>query len=99
MKVEISDLAEADVEAVGIFIARDNPARAARFVQELLGACHGLGEWPEASPLVPGSEAFGYRRRIYKSYMIVYRVGTDRIKVSRVFHSARDFERVMFPKD
>jgi toxin ParE1/3/4 len=40
----------------------------------------------------------GYRRRPYKSYMIIYRVRDDVIEVSRIFHGSRDYERILFPK-
>jgi plasmid stabilization system protein ParE len=97
MKVHISEEADRDLEAIGAYIARDNPNGAARFVHELLAACDSLGEWPSAWPLIPGCEQLGFRRRPYKSHMIVYRVRQDIIEVSRVFHASRDYERLLFP--
>lgn len=35
MRVEISPLAERDLESIGDYIAEDNPVRALRFVAEL----------------------------------------------------------------
>ncbi len=35
MKVSISPLAEQDIEAIGDYIAQDNPARAVSFVESL----------------------------------------------------------------
>ena len=52
MKVEFTLAAEADLEQIGDYIARDNPARALSFVRELARSCLELAEMPEAWPVV-----------------------------------------------
>ena len=53
MIVEITAEAEADLEAIGDYIARDNPARAVSFVRELGRSCMDLADFPEAWPVIP----------------------------------------------
>jgi toxin ParE1/3/4 len=48
MRVHLSENADGDIEAIGDYISRQNPGRAASFVQEIITACDGLGEWPHA---------------------------------------------------
>ena len=51
--VEITATAEADLEGIGDYIARDNPARAVTFIRELYQCCMDLAEMPLAWPIVP----------------------------------------------
>jgi toxin ParE1/3/4 len=96
MKVRISTHARADLFGIGEWIERDNPARAASFVEELESACHRLGAMPLSSPLVPGHETSGIRRRPHGAYLIFYLV-SDTVDVVRVLHGGRDYERLLFP--
>lgn len=99
MIVSITDEADADLESIGDFIARDNPARAVSFVAELLAACHFLATMPRAFPLVPPYEDSGVRRRPYRDYVIFYSVGDDAVQILHVLHGSRDYEAVLFPQD
>lgn len=65
MIVRLSVEAELDLEAIGDFIARDDPSRALSFLQELREKCLGLAEMPQRFPLVPRYEATGVRRRAH----------------------------------
>lgn len=56
MIVEITATAEADLEAIGDYIARDNPLRAATFIRELYQCCMDLADMPLAWPVVPRYE-------------------------------------------
>ncbi|MBA9067881.1 plasmid stabilization system protein ParE [Methylobacterium sp. RAS18] len=89
--------AEADLERIGDFIAQDNPRRAVSFVTELVERCLGLAEFPEGFPLVPLYADSGVRRRSYGSYLIFYRVRSQRIEILHVMSGARDWESLLFP--
>jgi plasmid stabilization system protein ParE len=53
MRFRFTVTAERDIEEIGDYIARDNPARAVSFVEELAEKCHRLVEYPAAAPLRP----------------------------------------------
>jgi plasmid stabilization system protein ParE len=98
MIVELAAEAERDLERIGDWIARDNPARAASFVEELLTACLGLADFPERFPLVPRYERHGVRHRVHGNYMICYRVEREKVTVVHVLHGAMDYAALLFPE-
>ena len=48
MKIQITAEAEADLEAIGDYIARENPLRAISFVRELYQLCLDIADMPQA---------------------------------------------------
>jgi plasmid stabilization system protein ParE len=99
MIVVLTNEAEADLEQIGDWIARDNPMRAVTFVQTLRAKCLGLGDVPLGFPLVPRYERSGVRRRPFRDYLIFYLVNGDSVEVLHVLHAAQDYERILFPDD
>jgi toxin ParE1/3/4 len=97
MIVVISDAAEAELEAIGDWIAEANPTRARSFVMELCRRCEALSDLPRGLPLVPRYEHLGIRRRPYGDYLIFYRVLNDTVEILHVLHGARDYEPILFP--
>jgi toxin ParE1/3/4 len=97
MNVEFSAEAEADLEAIADYIARDNPVRALSFVREIIERCTSLAEMPEAFPVVPRYQHHGIRRRVHGRYLIFYRIEVDRITILHVLNGAMDFEALLFP--
>jgi toxin ParE1/3/4 len=99
MIVRILPVAKAELEAIGDYIAQDNPRRAVSFVRELRDKCLSLADMPLAFPLVPRYEDRGVRHRAHGRYQIFYRVfgQPERIDVLHVVHSARDYAAILFP--
>lgn len=97
MIVYLSAEAEQDLEAVGDYIARDNPGRAATFIQELRTICMDLATLPERHPLVPRYQSRGVRRRVHGNYLIFYRAEADRVVVIHILNGAMDYEHILFP--
>jgi toxin ParE1/3/4 len=98
VNIVFADTAEADLERIGDYIARDNPRRAISFVQELVDHCLTLADMPRAFALVPRYEHAGIRRRPYGAYLIFYRIGIDRIEILHVLNDAMDYESILFPE-
>lgn len=97
MKVLITAEAEPDLEAIGDYIARDNPARALSFVRELYQLCLDIADMPQAWLVVPRSEDHGIRRRVHGRYLIFFRIGADRITILHILNGAIDVEANLFP--
>lgn len=89
--------AEADLVAIGDYIAADNPGRAVTFIDELLDSCLGLADMPRGFPLVPRYERHGIRRRNHDRYAIFYRIEGELIQVLHIAHGAQDYARILFP--
>jgi len=98
MIVVITRRAEADLELIGDWIARDNPTRALSFLRELRHACETLVDLPTGHQLVPRYEHTGVRRRVYGNYLIFFRITGEVIEVLHVLHGARDYEAILFPE-
>lgn len=97
MIVELTVEAERDLEAIGDFIAQDNPVRAISFLRELRIKCLTLADLPNGFPLVPRYEALGIRRRRHGNYLIFYRVEVERLVVIHILHGAQDYDAILFP--
>ncbi len=99
MNVVLTKAAEADLEAIGDWIAADNPSRALTFIVELRQCCEALADAPRGFPVVPRYEHAGVRRRAFRDYLIFYRVFNDTIEVLHVLHGARDYAPILFPEE
>jgi antitoxin ParD1/3/4 len=65
------------------YIARDNPARPVRFVQQLREHCRGLVAFPEARRLRP-ELGEGVRLSVFGNYIVLYVVREDILVIRRV---------------
>jgi toxin ParE1/3/4 len=82
----------ADLEAIGDFIARDNPVAARPIVVSLVASVDALRDHPNLGK--PG-RLTGTRELVVTgtSYIAPYRVRGDRIEVLAVFHGSRHWPR------
>ena len=83
--------AVADLEAIGDFIAADNPASAVSFVDEWLAACARISEQPRAYRRREDL-AGGLRQAVEGRYLIVFTAGEEGVVIERVLHGARRLE-------
>ena len=89
LAVEFSPQAEADLEQIALYIARDNPLAAEAWVQKLIVAAEKAGRMPRAGRVVPEVEDPEIREVLVKSYRVVYRVEAKRILVLTIFEGHR----------
>jgi toxin ParE1/3/4 len=99
LKVVFSRNAERDLEAIGDWIAQDNPTRAVSFVAELVKSCKSIGKTPRGFPLIDRSRDLRLRRRVYGDYLIFYDVGTTSVEILHVLRGARDYAQIIFPSE
>ncbi len=92
-QVVLSELAEADLTDIWIFVARDNPTAADRLTDEIHDKCQLLAARPKMGRLRP-ELAPSIRSFTVGSYVIFYRVSTTGIEVARVLHGRRDIASV-----
>ncbi|NIF22392.1 type II toxin-antitoxin system RelE/ParE family toxin [Candidatus Pantoea multigeneris] len=90
-RLQISPLAEQDLEEIGDFIARDNPQRAMSFVEEIYGKCLSISETPEIYPLRP-ELGTGIRSCSFGRYIIFFTDNEKSIRIERVLHGARKWQ-------
>jgi toxin ParE1/3/4 len=99
VRVVLSGQAKAELHEIAFYIARDNKLRALSFVRELRRKAMEIAEMPRAFPIVPRYEQHGIRRRVYRNYLIFYRIEPGRIFILHILHGARDYEAILSPKE
>lgn len=92
--VRLRPTAEADLEAIALFIAEDSPRRALGFVRSLRARCERLGRFPLAAPL-RRELGEGVRVAVFRRYLILHTAEPDAVVVERVVHGARDVLRLL----
>lgn len=83
--------AQADMDDIWTFIARDNITDANKFIQRLESQLKTLRRLPERCPLIPENDALErqYRHLIYGNYRSIFRVSGKTVYVMRIVHGAR----------
>jgi len=78
-----------DLEAVGDYIALDNPAAAKRWVEGLMATAVRASRAPFAGRRVPEFARDDIREVLKRNYRIVYRITGQRVEVLTVFEAHR----------
>ncbi len=89
-KVNLTRLAQKDLEEIYYYIAADSSENAAKFVLELEEKVYSLNTFPERQPLIAENKYFGtdYRHLVHKKYRIIYRISDKTVYILRVIHGA-----------
>lgn len=86
--------ARADLVAIALYIAEDNPDRATSFIAELEAKAHQAAERPASFParddISPGLRAAKHGR-----YLLFFRESPEEVRIVRVLHGARDLPRTI----
>lgn len=91
-RFRFSRRAEFDIEEIGDFIARDNPARAVSYIRALRTRCRELTSFAAAA-LVRPAYGEGVRMAVFGRYLILYVVHHDLLEIRRVVHGTRDLTK------
>ena len=81
--------AKADLRGIRSYIARDAPATASAYVQQLRQSVERLREFPFSGQVVPELGRQEIREILHGNYRLIYRTGAGRIDILTVFHSAQ----------
>lgn len=96
-RIRILRRAAADIAEIRDYIETDSPEAADRVVEELLSGIERLGDFPFLGP-VPRDERLrrlGYRVLIRGRYLIFYKIVGSQVRVYRVLHQRREYERIL----
>lgn len=94
MRVEFSRWVEGDLEAIGDFIAEDNPTRAVSFIREIRDKIERIGRQPLLYQLRPeiGRDA---RLAVVGRYVILFRVIGEIVRIERIVYGGRDLPELL----
>jgi toxin ParE1/3/4 len=91
VKYRLLPQAESDVEAIGDYIAEQDPTAAVRLIEALVRRWDLLTLHPFSG--APRDDiAPGIRHLIVGEYLTLYRVGDDAIEIIRVLHGRRNID-------
>jgi addiction module RelE/StbE family toxin len=91
MRIRWSDIAEADLDQLYDYIARDVPYYAEQFVDRLIEAVGVLQEHPKIGRRVPEAEdREDVRELIFRSYRVIYLREPEQVYILTVIHGSRD---------
>ena len=90
MKVHWSGIAEADIDDIYDYIARDVPYYAELFVGRLIETVDKLEDHPEIGRVVPEAEdREDIRELTFQRYRIIYQIKPESIYIVTVIHGSR----------
>jgi toxin ParE1/3/4 len=90
-RCEFTQLAEADLTEIALYIAADSPKTALRFVDELRTHCRLLTELHARNPLREEYGA-GVRVAAHGHYLIFYSVHARTVMIERILHGSRHLD-------
>jgi toxin ParE1/3/4 len=90
-----STAARNDLRDIMNWIAEDDPVRADSFIDAITRAGEKLLEAPRGYPLIRQIADKGIRRRVYRGYLLIYRVTDDQLNILRVLHGTRDYHSLL----
>ena len=94
MKVEWSEPALDDLQAIQLYIAHDSASYARRFVERAFAATDRLSAFPHMGRAVPEAGSPDIRELIYNEYRLIYQIVLpERVVVIAVVHGRRDLTR------
>src|SRR2546430_2489553 len=85
MRTEFSPQALADLDAIALYIARDDPEAALAWVDKLVDRAERAARPPRGARIVPEWGDPDIREVFLKTYRIIYRIEAARILVLTVF--------------
>jgi toxin ParE1/3/4 len=88
MKIAYGKSALKDLEAIRIYIARDNPDAARRVIERIEQATSRLESFPYSGR--PGPRGIRLLSVSGLPYVVIHRVQADTVKVVAVFHTSRN---------
>jgi toxin ParE1/3/4 len=95
-EVVLSELAEADVTDIWVFVARDDLQAANRLLDQIYEKCRLLSRSPKVGRKRPELNR-SIRSFPVGNYVIFYREGATGIEVARVLHGRRDIPSAFDP--
>lgn len=94
MTLRLRPEAEADIEAIALYIAEDSPSAALRWYAEIHAHCHRIADMPEIGVARPHIRP-GLRTFPVGNYLILYRQIDDGAEIVRVVHGARQWQDLL----
>jgi addiction module RelE/StbE family toxin len=88
-KIVWTETASKDVEAIVRYICRRNPAAAHQIGNGIFTRVEILIEHPSSGSVIPELQAGGWRKLLFRRWLIIYTIRDDAIVIGRVWPAAK----------
>ena len=97
-RVEVTKVAEADLEEIWVLIAADSVENATHFVIQLDQKIGTLERMPNRCSLIPENAQLGagYRHLILGDYRVIFRLEASTVYILRILHGNRLLDASIF---
>ncbi len=95
MNVSLTPAAEQDLADFGAYLLEESTRLAARIARELETAIGELATAAQHYQLADGDFAVPLRRRVVNPYNVFYWIDGETVRIVRILHGARDYERLI----
>jgi addiction module RelE/StbE family toxin len=95
--VRVLRRAQADLEEIHRYVARDRPDAAVRLIDRLLNRIEGLARFPDQGS-VPRDDrlrALGFRALVEGEYLIFYKLVRTQVRIYRMLQGRRKYEHMI----
>ena len=98
--VQITRIAESDIQKIFEYISRDTKSAAIKWVKEIKQQIDTLENFPLRCLIIPEAQELGkkYRHIIYGNYRTIFRIEGSEVIIMRIIHSARLLDLQVFNK-
>jgi len=100
--VEITKIAESDIQEIFEYIARDSQSAAIGWIEEIERQIDSLETFPLRCPIIPEAQELGsgdkYRHILYGNYRTIFTIYASGVMIMRVFHGAKLLDLRLFAK-
>ena len=100
-KVIWSDIAEQDLEAIVMYIAKDSPNNALKVFANIKKQCENLDIFPNRGHIVPELKKFNilqYLQIIIEHWRVIYKIVDKQVFVLSVIDSFRNVEDILLER-
>lgn len=99
-RVEITRIAESDIQEIIKYISRDNKIATIRWIEEIERQIESLEKFPLRCQVIPEAQELGekYRHLIYGNYRTIFGIEGSKVIIMRVIHSTQLLDFQIFEK-
>jgi len=90
-EVIISEYVYYELDSIFLFISKDSIKRAENILTTILLEAYSLYEFPKKGRVIPELNKENYRELLIQNYRIMYKIKDEKIIISAVRHSSREF--------
>ena len=90
MRIRWARRARTDLRDLRVYIAKDSPYYARRFVSKIIASVEMLTEHPLIGRRVPEADRDDVRELVFQGYRIIYLTRRNRLYIVTVIHGSQD---------